>query len=261
MNKYILTREQIQVLVGKNRYAVNPDKKLLSRCIDGRYLNDKNLPALAFPGGDLGELALLAATGNAYGFEVDMKKALKTIVEVIGGVENFGIHTDHHGDPKKKASGCGHWKQMKLDPATYGLEQKNIDEIQKLIDGPRIKKANVITLDGDHLEGAVLMIKGGWGIWPRHKFNLNNGIYEAQVFVYHQSLVDERHRALCSAWLRQKAVKPYEGCDEDYLYQVLSEMAENHLMETAKRLAKGLPIYQVSFQNDGLFSLDEIGVV
>ena len=250
MQKIILTKNQIQDLVSKNRYSVNENKKFISRCIDGRYPNVEDLPALAFPGGDVGELALIQATANAYGFEVDLEKVLVTIIEIVGGVENFGIHTDHHGDPKKAASGCGHLKQIILDPQAYKLEKIQVEDIQKKLNRLKKKKINEVILEGDHLEGAVLIVSGNWGIMPRY--------LDAQVFVYHRTLIDKRHQALCKLLVENKAVKLLDGCDSEYLYQVISEMAENHLMETVKRLANDLPIYEVEFNDDKSFIINQL---
>ena len=261
MKKIILSKERVFEIVSANRYQVDKKTRFLSRCIDGRYKNNlrsSDLPALAFPGADVGELALIFATGNTYGFKVDGEKALEVLAKVVGGLENFGLHTDYHGDKKIAVSGCGHWKQINLDPTAYKLETAQVKDIQKLIDQVKKNGANEVILEGEHLEGAVLIVRGSWGILPRYKLQFEGGANEVQTFVYHQSLVDERHRVLASTLLRQKAVKLDEGCDEEYLYQVLSEIAENHLMETARRLAKGLPIYEVKFDEDGGFTLSEV---
>ncbi|MDO8610766.1 MAG: hypothetical protein Q7R95_09550 [bacterium] len=89
MNKLILSKTQAQEFVLENKYPVAKEIRLLSRCIDCRYVNDENLPALAFPGADVGELALLFATANDFGLEMDIKKAIATFIEVIGGVKNL----------------------------------------------------------------------------------------------------------------------------------------------------------------------------
>ena len=45
------------------------------------------------------------------------------------------------------------------------------------------------------------------------------------------------------------------GEDEEWLYNALFETSEIHLMETAKRLAKGLPIYEVEFNDNGDYKI------
>ena len=79
MTKFILNKEQIGELILQNKYQVDPEKKFVSRCIDGRYENKKDLSALAFPGADAGEMALILATANSYGFQVNLNKAYQSL--------------------------------------------------------------------------------------------------------------------------------------------------------------------------------------
>lgn len=260
MNKIILNLNNIHELVFKNKYQVNEKTKFLSRCIDGRYDNSQDLPALGFPGADVGELALIFATANSYGFELNKEKILDSFLEVIGGEENFRLHTDSHADEKILAGGCGHWKQIKLDSKAYNLEKDQIDFIEKNI-ATFVRPPQNCILKGDHLEGAVLLISGNYGILPQFDIKTDQGLKHVQVFVYHQTLVDERHRLLAQELIKNKAVIFKNGENEEWLYNALSDVSENHLMETAKRLAKGLPIYSVVFEKDGSFKIEEQGVV
>ncbi len=337
MKKIILNKKQVVDLIFENRYPVSGNK-FLSRCIDGRYnrqFKNKNsklkvgeiLPALAIPGADLGELALILATANAFGFEVEREKAFETLVELVGGEENFHFHTDDHhlingarhrvsptnlvdsvtheslsplrgsaentpqsasrGDPShfvtpnkfvhleenfdspslKSLNGCGHWKQLQSDPAAYHLESDDIKFINSILKTIVAKIEKPVVLEGEHQEGAILLVKGDFGIYPRYTIlsgsdeDDKNIPVEVQVFVYHQSLANKRHRELAKKLVEKKAVKLYPGCDEEYLYQVLSDEAENHLFETAKRLAKGLPLFRVEFKEEGEFVVEEMGEV
>ena len=79
MNKIILTKQHVFQFVGESKYKVSSTLKFNSRCIDGRYTNSENLPALAVPGADAGELGIIFATANSCGFEVDMKKVWDTL--------------------------------------------------------------------------------------------------------------------------------------------------------------------------------------
>ncbi|KKQ23541.1 MAG: hypothetical protein US40_C0013G0026 [Candidatus Roizmanbacteria bacterium GW2011_GWC2_37_13] len=256
MNKLILSQDAVNELVMENRYEIDPKTKFISRCIDGRYTNDKDLPALAFPGADVGELALVFATSNSYGFDLDFPKSLKVFIDVVGGADNFRSHTDSHADPKIPAGGCGHFKQFNLDPKAYFLESSQIETIKK-----NLNIGKSITLQGEHLEGAVLLVKGSWGIYPQYQLETDNGKKLGEVFIYHQTLVDERHRELAKLLVKNKTVTFKNGEDEEWLYNAFSEMSENHLMETARRLAKGLPIYSVVFKDDGSFKVEQQGMV
>lgn len=263
MKKILLNKIQLTDLIIKNRYPVNPKNKFISRCIDGRYesqVKNDMLPALAFPGADAGELALIFATANEYGFEVDRESAFKSLVEVVGGEKNLSFHSDSHAEKDKVLVGCGHIKQISLTLSDYKLHQEQLDFIKKKFTTAQKNGAKQNILYGEHLEGAVVFILGNYGIYPQYHLEEHDDSV-VQIFIYHQTLVDERHRVLVGTLLKNKAIKLFPGCDEDYLYQAISEMAENHLIETAKRLASRLPIFQVIFEEDGSFKINEMGKV
>ena len=98
MSSVSIAQEDLEHLLKKNIYQFDSHSRFISRCIDGRYKNDVSLPSLAMPGADVGEMAVLFATANKFGFEIDGEKAWKTLVEVIGGDENIRFHTDSHAE-------------------------------------------------------------------------------------------------------------------------------------------------------------------
>lgn len=256
--KFTLDKKQVFNLVLENRYKVDPKTRFLSRCIDGRYENTDNLPALAIPGADIGELALIFATANNFGFDVDYEKVYQSLVKVIGGEENFQYHTDHHGAVGVPASGCGHFKQIKLDLKAYDLTNQDLQFLEKkLMEIKKNNRAQEVVLEGDHIEGAILQIKGNWGVYPRYFLETDEGRRKVEVFVFHQSLVSERHRVLVKELIKNKAVIFRNGEDEEWLYEALSDMMDNHLFETVKRLAPNLLIYNVEFKDDGDFKVDD----
>ncbi|MDH7475939.1 MAG: hypothetical protein QHH09_00505 [Microgenomates group bacterium] len=261
MKKYILSIEQVRKIVSDNHYKVEAKMRLASRCIDGRYQVQGQLAPIGVPGADAGDLALILATGNSYGFEVDLDKAYQVLVEMVGGEKNLQFHTDSHAEKNLTLGGCGHFKQMTLDSQAYNLDKKQVEKIRAKFTSAKKKGAKEIILHGEHLEGAVLIVSGPYSLYPRYNLDSQEGKIEVQVFVYHQSLAQERYKKLAEELVKQKAVKLYKSLNGEYLYQVLSEMAENHLMETSRRLAKGLPIYQVNFEADGGFEIKEIGIV
>jgi len=261
MNKIILTKQQVVQFVGENKYKVSQNSKIFSRCIDGRYTNSDNLPALAIPGADAGELALIFATANSYGFEVDREKAWNSLVKTVGGEKNLQFHTDSHAEVGVVLAGCGHLKQITQDGKAYDLTQEQVSFIKDQFS--KVKKSGIpeIELHGDHKEGAVLMVSGNWGVYPQGAVKTDLGNQNVQVFVYHQTLVDERHKALAKQLVTDNAVTLPEKCEDDYLFNAFCDVGENHLMETAKRLAKGLPIFSVAFDKNGEYKVEEIGEV
>ncbi|MBW7960534.1 hypothetical protein H3C65_03530 [Patescibacteria group bacterium] len=238
-----MTLEDAKLFVSENRYPVK-GKRFISRCIDGRYKNEEGLPALAIPGADLGQMAVIFSAANRYGFEVDGKKALDTLIEVVGGKANFRTHTDSHHEGKGFAKGCGHWGQVLKDKDAYGITEEQIEFINRELKGI----GEQVILEGNHSESAVFIIKGSWGILPRFK--------NSSAFMYHQSLVDERNRELAEKLLEKGAVTLKNNEGVEWLYEALSEVTTTHLLETSNRLAKGLPIYDVNFKDDGSFTID-----
>lgn len=261
MNKPILNKTQVDSLIRENRYKVTDQNKFLSRCIDGRYQNEPKLAPLAIPGADIGELAIIFAMANNFGFEIDEEKAFQSLIKTVGGVKNFQLHSDHHTDKSVVGGGCGHWKQINLDPQAYSLNKDQVDFIAKKLIEVKQAGAQEIVLEGEHLEGAVLQVKGNYSILPRSSIVDGGKEKITEVFVYQGTLVDARHRTLANALLKNGAIKLVSGQTEENLYTALSETVEAHLFETVKRLALGLPIFLIDFKDDGGFKIEELGKV
>jgi len=259
MVKTVLDKKQIFQLVLENKYQVEEKDRFLSRCIDGRYKNSPNLPALAIPGADLGELAMILAASNSFGFQVDREKAFESLVEVVGGVKKFAYHTDsHHGG---LALGCGHFGQIKKDIASYNLNEDDLDFLNKKLKFLDEKKVPQVVLEGEHNEAAVIFVDGDFGVYPQYMIEINGERKNVSVFVFHRTFSLVREKLLAKTLIKNKAVRFYDGEDEEWLYNALSETMENHLFETTKRLAKDLPIYNVVFKEDGNFEIKEQGRV
>ena len=257
--KIKLTLDQVEMIVAENKYDVGEDEPV-TRCIDGRYSAAQD-SALAYPGADLGELALMYATANHYAFEIDKDKALAVYLKLIGGPKQFAFHTDRHADTGVSAGGCGFMKSVHTEPKTYFLEPEDILTIDEQAQTMLKKGATQYVLEGDHREGAVLFVQGNYGIYPQYELQALHGVTTVQVFLYHNSLVNARHKELAKALIAAKAVQLPEKCDEEYLYQALSDVAEQHLMEIAGKLAKGLPIFRVTFEDDGTSKIQEEGFI
>jgi hypothetical protein len=156
------------------------------------------------------------------------------------------------------ALGCGHFGQILKDFVAYNLQKKDVEFLEEKL--KFLQKNNVlpVILEGDHNEGAVLIVKGSFGVYPRFMIETDEGEKEVSVFVYQQTLVDERHRILAKKLIEDKAVKLFDNLDEEYLYEVLSEEGEIHLLETVSRLASDLPLYEVVFDHSGRLSLKSL---
>jgi hypothetical protein len=261
--KLILTKEQLYQVVQANRYPIDKINLNLSRCIDGRYQNVVGLSPLTIPGGDIGQLAIIFAAANNFGFSVDQEKVFETLIEFFQGEKNFHFHTDDHSDEKILAGGCGYFKLIKQEPEKFFLTNKEIDFIEDKL--AKLVKDGVkpTVLHGHHDEAAVVMIKGNEGILPRFKIETTvdgeTKKIAGSVFVFHQTLFKDRQKKLAEMLLTKKAIDLFPGLDEEYLTFTLVETGETHLFEALNQLAKGLPIFQVIFKQNFRFSITEMG--
>jgi hypothetical protein len=263
--KLILTKDQLYQVVQTNRYPLDKINLNLSRCIDGRYQNVVSLSPLTIPGGDIGQLAIIFAAANNFGFSVNQEKVFEALIEFLQGEKNFHFHTDDHSDEKIPAGGCGYFKLLKQEPEKFFLTNKEIDFIEEKL--AKLVKDGVkpTTLHGHHDEAAVVMIKGNEGILPRFEIEITvdgeTKKIASSIFVFHQILFKDRQKKLAEMLLSKKAIDLFPGLDEEYLTFTLIETGENHLFEALNQLGKGLPIYQIIFENDFGFKVKELGKV
>ena len=261
MQTIYLSREHVADLVQANKYKIDHSLQFISRCIDDRYHNIDHPASLALPGADPGELALILATGNTYGFEVDKAKVFKALERVGGGTKNLQMHTDSQDENKDSFKGCGHMCQLETVPETYGLTQENIEFVLSSFKLAKSHHAKEVVLEGQHKKNAVVIVKGNYGILPRHYLEVNGQKLLVEVFEFHQTLVDKRHHALAHELIKNGGVKLIEGQDEESLFEAFGDIGENHLMETLRSLAKGMPIYEVKFDEEGEFKVTDLGEV
>lgn len=261
MQTMYLSREHVADLVQANKYKIDHSLQFISRCIDDRYHNIDHPASLALPGADPGELALILATGNSYGFEVDKMKVFQALTTVVGGTKNLQMHTDSQNDEKDAFRGCGHMSQLETVPEAYSLAREDVEFILSSFKLAKSRHANEVVLEGQHKKNAVVIVKGDYGILPRHYLEVNGQKLLVEVFEYHQTLVDKRHRALAQELIKNGGVKLIAGQDEESLYEAFGDIGENHLMETLRSLAKGMPIYEVKFDEEGGFKVVDLGSV
>ncbi len=257
MQKFLLSKEHILDLVRENRYR--PVDDVSSRCIDGRYEKSDSLPGLAYPGADAGQLLMILSSARSYGFDVDFGKAYTTLLETVGGETKLGFHTDTHHEGV--LAGCGHIGQALLNPKEYHVEAGDVTRVVDAFRNASATGAHEAVLQGEHNEGAAVIVRGDYSIYPKYTLMHEGHPKEVSVFVLSQTLIDKRHRVLAGKLLANQAVTLQEGLDGEYLYEVFSEVTETHFLETAKRLAKGLPIYEVVFDEGGTFDILEMGEV
>ncbi len=250
LNRILLNKDQVYELVTNTIYVPQEKEKYRSRCISGRYTNHPKLPALAIPGGDIGELALLYAAATAYSFEIDYKKAFKVIADIVGGVEHLSYHIP-----------CSHITEVIKEPLAYSLQPDQLVTLTEQLDEIKKAHANEFESPANHMEGAVLMIKGEFGVLPHSVVKTELADAGVQVYIYHRTLGDQRRRLIAQKLLEEKAVTLLDGLDEEYLYEVLTDTGDTHLFETIKRIASGLPMFLVDITSPSHIKIEELETV
>jgi len=231
--------------VSRQKYLVSDP--LVSRCIDGRYDKVEGLPALAIPGADAGQMCIIFSALKNFSF--DHEKIFNTLVEVVGGIENLKFHKDDHSGNTDHLAGCGYVGQITKNPEAFGLTPEDIEFTKQKAKLAIENGASEVVLSGNHLEAAILVLFGNYSVYPKDETNPEDIL---ETFVFHQTLAENRNQIIAQKLIENKVV---ENIKEEELYELLTQSTNLHLSEIAKRLAIGLPTYQVRFDESGNFSI------
>lgn len=244
-----LSKEQVYEIVSENQYSF-PEFKFRGRCFSGEFKNSFHLPALALPGGDLGELAILLSTAVSYGFEININKAAEELFQLTGGNEHLSSSI-----AKSELSSCAYFKHLFSNTASYNLNEESLEifykQVKHFLPDFQVPKDRSYT----H-EHAVLILEASQGLYPQYTLETYEGSFESRILVFHKTLVDLRHKELSRKLVEKKIVTLYDDLDADYLYEVLSETAETHLYETIRFIDPKLPIYSVTIDAEGDISVE-----
>ncbi len=142
---------------------------------------------------------------------------------------------------------------------SYGFEVKK-DDLKKIIQNI-YGSATESFFPDERFNGAVLQIRGDYSIKPEFSVHMKHGNITGKLFVYQETEINKRHRELSNKLVQNKAVTLFPGTDEEYLYEVLTEVTEERFFETIKKQAKDLPIYLVKFDSEGGFTVEEMGKI
>lgn len=250
-NRNIMSPGEVGVFVQANCYEITPGTENMSRCVDGRYTvgDNEQLPPLAKPGGDAGDFLTAFAALQQLGIYPDETLIYKAVMATVGGEAHFSFHTDTHAqhDHKGPGRGCGHLAQADATPHAYNVTKADTNFIFNALAQLKQKGAHEVTLEGDHNEGAVIVVIRGdnYSILPQ-------GADGKQAFVYHAVLDNKRLELLAQKIYEIFTLK---GAKIEFstLHTTIKELAQKQLNETVKRLAlnRGLSIYIVSFDKNG----------
>ncbi len=243
--------DQVTQFVNQNKFLITP-ANLQSRCVDGRSPENENpdrIPAIAKPGGDVGEVITTFGALNKLGQKLPEQEVLDSVVEAVGGLANFKFHTDIHAEEKNAGTGlgCGHIRETVLDPYDYELTPEQTAFIKGILPDLLEKGAKQVVLTGDHEEEAVLVIDSKYfGVRPNGLL----GNERVQVFSYQAPLHAEQLDKL-SEILSKKLRATGQEVDEVLLRKTLDEVFKIQLDETLDRLAKDKPRFVVQIDEPG----------
>lgn len=272
MAKKLISSVEINQLIRKNLYPVHENNWFLSRCIDGRHLNNsklktqrskpfKSLEPLARPGADVGDLMAVFSANFQYQYGLEKEEIFQAFLKTISGWSNFRFHSDNHffnlkfqsstlNLPLSSFFGCGHFREAAKSPSDYNLVREDIEAIFDFLKEGLKNKIQPEILFGDHCESGVLIIKtDNFSVYPQMVL----GEEFFMIFVYQKALDDKRRRLLVKNLM--PFVKNSFSLDEDYIYQSLSQVVDDHFLETINRLGPDLPVYEVVFFNENEFEV------
>ena len=130
----------------------------------------------------------------------------------------------------------------------------------KLIEESLKGQKNSIYLKEKYV-GAVLQIRGEYSVKSEFSLGTAEGFLKGELFIFHETSINKFHKLLAEKLIDEKTVKLFPGCDEEYLYEAISEVTETYLYETLRKLAPGLPVFQVIFDAGGSFDIKEMGKI
>jgi hypothetical protein len=241
MQKIKVTSDELHDAILETRRVVSSSFASVSRSSEGKYQDTDDLPPLLLPGGDIGDLGIILAASNTYGFKVNNDK----VWELIQTYQNdFVKHDLKNTYP--------HVKELVGNPAAFQLSEDSVKHITSLL-----PKGNE-EFTTDHINGAVILIKGMYALPSQLSINSDFGKKRISPFAFHYTLVNQRHRVIAHDLIEKNIVELFPGQDEEYLYEVISDMTDIHLFESIGRTAPNLPIYKVEFDKDSNFIIEDL---
>lgn len=218
------------------------------KCVDGRYPPDTAQGMLARAGGDCGYVMALMAINRKKKLQLTPEQCFNAVYKVISQKLHgaFCIHTDHHADPDHATNkhmhqtliGCGHLSQAaahRLLRHPYDVQSGDVKRIiayaRNLADiGDHVE---IVNLNGEHAERGVLIIDD-----TMSTVNAMDPEKHAMYFIYDK----KRDEAFMRKLVRSMAIP-------GVTFEDMKKEADIQLQATLHNIAKGLPIYTVSYKN------------
>jgi hypothetical protein len=218
------------------------------KCVDGRYPPDQAAGMIARAGGDCGYVMALMAINKKKKLGMTPEQCLNAVYKVIRTKLHgaFCIHTDHHVDPLHESAnqkmhqtliGCGHLSKA----ATQGRLREKYDvhneDVKKIIAYARNladigEGVEIVNLAGEHAERGVLLVDDA-----TYTVNAWDQEMHKMYFIYDKKRDEE---------FMKKLVKEINL--PGVTFADMKKESDIQLQATLHNLAKGLPLYNVSYK-------------
>lgn len=235
MANYIIQKEQLYDSIKGSTFPL-PDT-LTVRASESSDLQEAQYPVVV-PGGLLGILSIWLAASTAYGFQIDPTKIAKTLMEIT----------------QQKIEGSSQYLNMLKEQR----DSLNIsDQHMKFLEA----SSSLLKLVNTRFEGGIFLVKGLNGLKSAMNVSTDTGTLHVFVYVYHQTQLNNLNRLLAKQCLENGAISLFNGQDEEYLYEVVSDTADEFFYESIRYFCKGLPLYLLQYKDEGGFETTEQGLV
>lgn len=172
-----------------------------------------------------------------------------------------GALADHLLDPKH--IGCGHLRLALTNAAEYDLREPLVAALLRSFHEERWEGApelELVALAGGHTECAVLLVRMAGRLQSFSRIPLvSPAVYGAQVFIHHPRVTSYLRRQLAEFLALQ--VDMCGPIDPEELHIEMERLGGLQLNATLRALAKGLPIFEVTFQDEETFDVRSVGAV
>ena len=159
--------------------------------------------------------------------------------------------------------GCGHLKRALMFSEEYGTRTGLVASVLSAYHRERWAGApemELVVLGGAHAEGAVLNVRVEGDVMPFTRIPLvSPSAFEQQMFINHPQVASYLRRQLAELIVRQKDIVP--GLPAADLHAEMERIAAVQLGSTLGALAKGLPIFDVTFDDAGRATVEAKGHV
>jgi len=160
--------------------------------------------------------------------------------------------------------GCGHLRLSLKESAAYGARPELLLAFLRAFFELRfegVDDAEYVPLAGGHEEGAVVNVRVAGHLRPYSLVPLvSPWCGGTQMFVNHPQVADFFRQELVS-FLVEEDCSPLRHVDEATLLDEVRALGARQMTATLTRLAKGLPIFDVTFRSDQDVHVVQVGTV